>query len=979
MRARNFLFLSAVVTVMIGSCTQQPAIEVYQEPMLTYAFSDTNPFPIIPRRNDIYPYSRIDGFSHKGEIREWETVKLENEYIEVYIIPAIGGKVWGAIDKASGKEFVYKNDVVKFRDIALRGPWTMGGIEWNSGVIGHHAGAASPVNYAVFKDGDGSVHCVVGGMDLPSHMQWRVDICLPAKTSYFEATTTWYNATSFYQPYYHWSNTAMKAADDLHYYFPGDYWIGHNGRSHPWPVDELGVDRSWYRNNADRPNSSYHIFGSIENYYVAYYHDEDFGLVHWTDITGTPGKKIWLFSHARSGAIWEDLLTDTHGQFVEVQAGRMVNQNSVSSGHTPFKQTDFTPYATDSWTERWFPVRGTGGVTRAAESGSIHLTFSSGGMTLLFSPVREIKEKLKVVVNDEEVSDELLVLKPSETYSEVFAGIGENDKIEIYIGKEKLYSSEDRFDTRRPDRAEGDAMDDAFILASELEKRRAHNRALETYLALLEEEPSNLKAMERVAELYARRGEIDTALAYAQKVLKWDTYAPGNNFIYANLQMKKGNLTDAADGFRWAMRSPEYHSSSLQKLAEISLLEGNPGQALDLAERSLIYNGSNLNSFRILAIAHRQLGQERHAEEWLSRLYSIDPLDHFIRFERYLHKPGTATLAAFNQGFRNEMAREEYIELGLFYSHLGLDGEAMAVLEQAPDYPIVDYWLAWLSRDDRDRSGAFLERALEASAAFVFPYRTETWKVLDWAAGQVPSWKTDYYAALIGWNRGRQKEAAGLLEKWGNEPAFAPFYYSRACLRGLQTGPALEDMERALAVDPDQWRVYRELANMYNQRGEYASALEISEKGHRKYPGNYILDIVYAKSLANNGLYDESLDVLARTNILPYEGERSAQNIYEYNHLMLAYKRYLERDYDSALDFLDRSEKHPENLGSGMPHNPDFRNQLTLRARIYDRTGQPENARQAREKIRQYTERFGEMRGGIIFERMLTDTFKPPF
>ncbi len=110
-----------------------------------------------------------------------EVVKLENEYIEVYILPEIGGKVWGAMDKATGKEFVYKNDVVKFRDIALRGPWTMGGIEWNSGVIGHHAGAATPVNYRSFTDEDGTAHCVVGGMDLPSHMQWRVDISLPAK------------------------------------------------------------------------------------------------------------------------------------------------------------------------------------------------------------------------------------------------------------------------------------------------------------------------------------------------------------------------------------------------------------------------------------------------------------------------------------------------------------------------------------------------------------------------------------------------------------------------------------------------------------------------------------------------------------------------------------------------------------------------------------------------------------------------------
>ena len=970
MKVPFYLFLSVFVSMIIGSCKQHSSYEVYNETILTYPFSDTNSFPVIYKKKDIYPYSRIDGFSHSGEPMEWEVVKLENEYIEVYILPAIGGKVWGSIDKTSGKDFIYKNDVMKFRDIALRGPWTMGGIEWNSSVIGHHAGAASPVNYSVFKDDDGSAHCVVGGMDLPSHMQWRVDISLPAKTSYFEAITYWYNATPFYQPYYHWSNTANKSAEDLHFYFPGDYWLGHNGVSHPWPIDELGIDRSWYKNNADRDNSSYHIFGSLDNYYVSYYHDEDFGMGHWSEIFGTPGKKIWLFSQARSGAIWENLLTDTHGQFVEVQAGRMYNQNSFSSAHTPFKQTDFIPYNTDSWTERWFPVRATGGITRVAESGSIHLEFSPDGMNLLFSPVREINEKITVVVNGDEISNDLIVMKPSETFNEEFGGITENDKIEVYLGIEKLFSTEDQFLLERPHKAETDALDDLFILARELEKRRSYQRSLETYLELLENEPFHLKALERVAELYARRGEFDKAIDYTRKVLEVDTYSPGANFIYGNLQKLKGNLTDAKDGFRWAMRSLEYHSSSLQLLSEISLMEENPELAHSLAEKSLLYNSLNLNSYKMQAIAQRKLNNLMHAEEILIDILEIDPLDHFALFERYLLRPANVLLTTFNNSFKSEMAREEYLELGLYYSKMGLKDEAMKVLEQVPSYPVIHYWLAWLNKEDKEKSKTYLELALEASPEFVFPYRTETLKVLDWASKQIPSWITDYYAALILWHKGRNEEALGLLEKWGEEPEFTPFYYSRACLKGINSDAGLADMQRALAVGPGQWRIYRELANIYNQRGDFSSALEISEKGHNQFPGNYILDITYSKSLTNTGHYEKSLDVLGKTDILPYEGERSAQNIFEYNYLMLAFKSYQDGDYDSALDYLGKSEAYPENLGSGMPHNPDYRNQNILRARIYNKTGEGEKAGQANSEIQEYTRKFGEMRGGSIFNNI---------
>jgi tetratricopeptide (TPR) repeat protein len=186
-------------------------------------------------------------------------------------------------------------------------------------------------------------------------------------------------------------------------------------------------------------------------------------------------------------------------------------------------------------------------------------------------------------------------------------------------------------------------------------------------------------------------------------------------------------------------------------------------------------------------------------------------------------------------------------------------------------------------------------------------------------------------------------------------------------------------MQQALAVDPGQWRIYRELANIYNGRNELSSALEIAEKGHQLFPGNFILDIVYSKSLTNTGHYEKSLEVLEKTNVLPYEGERSAQRIFVYDCLMLAFESYRKGDYESALAYIDKSETYPENLGSGMPHNPDYRNQNILRVKIYDKTGEREKALEANGEIEEYTRKFGEMRGGSIFERRLTDNYIKPF
>ena len=144
----------------------------------------------------------MDGYSLGGRLQSWKVITLKNDYIEVYVLPQAGGKVWGAIEKSTGKEFIYRNEVMKFRNIALQGPWTSGGIEFNFGFIGHTPSTATPVDYVKRVNDDGSVSCIVGNIDLPSRTQWRVEIRLPKDKAFFETNVTWYNPTPVPQSYY---------------------------------------------------------------------------------------------------------------------------------------------------------------------------------------------------------------------------------------------------------------------------------------------------------------------------------------------------------------------------------------------------------------------------------------------------------------------------------------------------------------------------------------------------------------------------------------------------------------------------------------------------------------------------------------------------------------------------------------------------------------------------------------------------------
>ena len=154
---RFLVFLVALTPTVVSS--QQtggtPSARISEETRVleTYPFSEPNPVPILVRDPRLYPYHSFEGYSATSRPQEWKVVKLENDFIEVFVLPEVGGKVWGAVVKETGHEFIYRNEVMKFRNIALRGPWTSGGIEFNFGVIGHTPATATPVDYSFGEPG----------------------------------------------------------------------------------------------------------------------------------------------------------------------------------------------------------------------------------------------------------------------------------------------------------------------------------------------------------------------------------------------------------------------------------------------------------------------------------------------------------------------------------------------------------------------------------------------------------------------------------------------------------------------------------------------------------------------------------------------------------------------------------------------------------------------------------------------------------
>ncbi len=306
------------------------------------------------------------------------------------------------------------------------------------------------------------------------------------------------------------------------------------------------------------------------------------------------------------------------------------------------------------------------------------------------------------------------------------------------------------------------------------------------------------------------------------------------------IQSALGNLTLAEEAFSVAVRSMEYRSAAYVQIAGIHLQKQDYKNAEVYAKKALDYNRYNITAYEFLGMAYRKQNKLMEAEQNLASLLEIDPLNHFARFEHFLLNPVPESLSAFTSAIRNEFPHETYLELALAYANRGLNDEAIRVLEQSPEYPIVYYWLAYLYRKkDPDKSKQYLMQAAEMSPLMVFPFRLETIPVLAWAQEQHPSWKTSYYLGLIYWNILRTEKAKEQFEECGNAPDFATFYIARGLLfqhNNFGDNSAGSDFRKALELDPEAWRTWYYLSGYYQSMGDLNKSLKFQNKCFLIFP-----------------------------------------------------------------------------------------------------------------------------------------------
>lgn len=931
MRTRIQIIVVLLFSGLYSSTTAQ-SISIKEEKLSleTYGFSEPNPVPILAENPKIFPYFKFERYEHTSKKQEWKVVTLENDYIKVQILPEIGGKIWGAIEKSTGEEFLYKNEVIKFRNIAMRGPWTSGGIEFNFGIIGHHPSTATPVDYITKTNSDGSVSCIVSNIDLPSNTKWTVEIKLEKDKAYFETNASWYNASPLTTSYYNWMTGAAKASSDLEFFIPGNKHLEHNGNSHSWPIDKEKHNLAMYNDNRFGSSKSYHIVGEFNDFFGGYYHNTEFGFGHWSLYEEMPGQKLWLWALSRSGGIWEDLLTDTDGQYIEFQAGRLFDQYQPTDAVNPISQVGFDPYMMDKWSEIWFPFKQIGGMVDASPEGVLNVETVDGETFIKVNALQNLDTKIQIF-NGQETILESLNLKPMDIYSKkIVTAKPANVEVSV-LGTELEYKPINKpKDLKRP------FFSDMDLNVSETEKLlfagieaieyREYEKAEEHLKNLLNIDPSHSVALTKLAELEYRKSNYNDALAYANTVLRMDTYNASANYMAGIAYRANKDTVNALESLGWAARDIKFRSVSYAQMAEIYLANKQLTRAETYAQKALDFNTYNVNAREVLLLTANAKNDSKALGKTKEDLLNIDPLNYLVALENK-----SSNTIVNNLDIQNEFKEESFLTIALRYKELGFNQKAILALSMSKETAKNQFWLAFLKKaTSPHESEVLLSSAVNKQVDFVFPYRRETIPVLKWATAKNDNWKLKYYLAQNYIAVGLKSKGVTILKELKNTPDSPIFYQFRAKLLQSKLDEnskklAITDLQKALDLQPNTWKIWEENILLYQNNGDFENAYNLSNKATKKFPENYNIALAHAKSLLSLERYNEVAIILENINVLPFELANESRKIYEKTYQALALNAILKNNYIEAKAILEKAKQWPENIGVGKPYSPDER------------------------------------------------------
>lgn len=956
-----------MLAALTATTVKAQSVTVTNEPLTlpTYEIGqpDVNPIFYTGRvyqgaQGHIYPYPLYDVLTDNKVDKTYNAVYLENEYLKVCILPEIGGRILSATDKTDNYEIFYRQTGIKPALIGMLGAWLSGGVEWN---IPHHHRMSSymPIDWKTEENPDGSKTIWVGETEFRHRMKWSVGVTIYPDRSWVEARVKVINRTPFTQSLLYWANVSVHCNKDYEVIFPPSTQFGTDHSKvyfTRWPYGETvkgsGEDRDLSRwENYTGDSRSIFCWNFEDDFLAGYDHGKNAGTVHVANHHIVTGKKFFLWGNNPSGEMWNTMLSDNDGHYLELMVGAYSDNQPDYSWIAPGETKEFV--------QRWYGIRDLGQVKNANDDAAVNLERRAANKLFVgFNATAKFPNAKAIVKRGDNVvfEKQLAMISPADPFTttitidktakdEEFTAFLFDNKGNELVAYTPVVLEEKELPsviegTKNP--ADYETNEELYYAGLRIDQfHNARLKSMDFYNEALRRDPMDSRVNTAVGVRYAKQGQYELAEKHLLAALKRPTKdytvvkEAEPHYYLGTIYQLQGRLKEAADQYWKATWTPAFQHASYFGLAQVACLQNDYTKALGLITESLNVGMRDTKALTLKAYILRKLGKTSDAAKAVEMALEVDPLDYWALAEKSMLANGNMSFLRAEQKQRGEgfVETQELIEISLDYANAGAFAEASQVLTEGialgnpyNEAPLISYYNGYYQQQLGNETAAkqLYAKASAMSTDFSFPFRLEEINMLNAIAETVPAdARVPYYLGDLYYFL-EQKELGVkaweiAVEKNNN---FAQAYRNLgfAYSQNKQLQKAIATYEKAIAFNAADPRFFKELDVLYEQVDKpSAERLAVLEKN---LPTVLKHDEAVMRLLTlynETGNYDKAIALEDDRHFHVWEGGGEIHSIFTDSHLLKGMKLYEAGQYKEAIAEFDRADEYPENLEVGRP------------------------------------------------------------
>lgn len=889
------------------------------------------------------PFTEQVNIDHKTD-QEYQAVFLENEYLQLMVLPQFGGRIHAALDKTNGYDFIYRQHVIKPMLIGLFGPWLSGGMEFNW-PLHHRPSTFMPVEYVIEEADDGAVIVWLSEHEPMNRMKGMVGICLYPGKAFFELKVQLHNRTPLAQPFLWWVNAGVRVNEQYQLIFPPDVdSVAFHSRAFMTSYPQAkhifagcdwrkGVDISWPTNVTNA--TSYFANASKYNFFGGYDHGAQGGIIHIANRHISPGKKLFTWGTGELGTRWQTNLTDDDGDYVELMA-------SAYSDNQP----DFSwlqPHETNTFSQIWYPIQQIGAVKNANIQVAVNLEPQIVGVC---ATEQYPDAKIVLTHRDEIIFSQQADFIPGQpfiwqTEDEPFP-IDKTTTLTVTTsrGEELIrYTPELPTDQPLPETAKPpmlphkiDSLEELYLTGLHVEQNLHFALDPTDYWErALSIDPTDSRVNTALGRLLVRRGNFAQAETHLRRAIKTLTRynfnpANGESYYYLGLALTyQSHTNEAYDAFYKAIWSYAWQSAGYFALAQIDCRRGDYDRAVAHLDRSLSTNRYNNQAWALRIASLRRMGDVKTAVSHLHIALTIDPLGHWAQSEKCLTRHTAADEATFTRIMRGDL--QNYLDLAFNYLNAGMVQEATNLLQTCDNsYPMVDYALGYFAAqmDNLELADEHFQKGAARNPHLCFPHRLEEQLVLEAALQHNPQdARAAYYLGNLYYDK---KQYAKAIVAWQTATQFEPSFsiawrnLGIALFNQQNDRPGAQSCyEKALAANIQDARLLLEHDLLWQRLGKSQSErLALMKQYPDLVKSRDDLIITLSQLHIQTGQPQQAIDLLFNHQFHPWEGgEGKAATQYVIARNLLAAAALQQGDTATAFVHFEATQQLPSSIGVG--------------------------------------------------------------